>query len=793
MKGAGSETKKTWVIRGRRITSSDIAAARGVVEEFFGEGRNRIASELAQYWQWRSSSGRLKDRACLAILVALEGRGYLRLPPPIRARGPARDQSELRLATAPGEELSGQAGDYRPFCWQLVSSEQQRRQWRKLMATYHYLGAPNLVGANLKYFVYSDSGDLLGALAWQSAVERLDCRDRLVGLTGRSPAREEFLAHAVNNVRFLIPPWVRIKCLASALLAEGLKALQKDWPRYYGQPVWLAESFLDRSRFSGASYRAANWVALGWTRGYAKEGGQFIYHGQPKEIYIYVIEKRIRRILMNDPAQELLRREFLLAQRPTGNPKAQARRRPMTEVLQSWTPEPPPDWELTAEDLQEMGRDLNDFGAEFGPAFRRIEPRELCQLYLQGLLSGTERKNVEAMAMELKGPGAVRKLQRFIGQYEWDESWMKKRHWKLSAESLAEEAAAFSVDASETPKKGQESVGVARQYCGSSGKIDNCQSGVYIGYSSSKGHTLLDCRLYLPEHWLTEEYKERREACHVPEEITFKTKPQIAADLLSELWESGLFPGRWITCDSSFGNDEAFLAQLPEEMLYLAEIPRSRKVWLKHAPEHRHLETDGCTVEDLLEQKGLLHWESRKVNDGQKGPIVAGFARVRVYLSSRRTAQSERTLLLRNDPDGKIKYALSNAPEETPMRELVRVSALRWPIERCFQEGKSHLGLDHYEHRSWPAWHRHMRLVFLAHLFLQRERLKFKKKAPALTLPQARALLEWCLPRPKNERDYIISFIRYHQLRNHCAKQAHRRRRLKELSQWKDIEIALSC
>jgi SRSO17 transposase len=182
-----------------------------------------------------------------------------------------------------------------------------------------------------------------------------------------------------------------------------------------------------------------------------------------------------------------------------------------------------------------------------------------------------------------------------------------------------------------------------------------------------------------------------------------------------------------VTCDASFGNNEEFLSALPKELFYLAEIPCTRKVWIKRArSRHRELETEGCTVDQLV-QKRLLHWESHKIAEGEKGPIVAGFARVRVYLSPKRTAESERTLLIRNDPNGQIKYALSNAPESTRLRELVRVSAARWPIEICFQENKSELGLDHYEHRSWPAWHRHMRLVFLAQLFLLRLRLKYKK------------------------------------------------------------------
>jgi SRSO17 transposase len=239
---------------------------------------------------------------------------------------------------------------------------------------------------------------------------------------------------------------------------------------------------------------------------------------------------------------------------------------------------------------------------------------------------------------------------------------------------------------------------------------------------------LLEARLYLPKCWFTASYKERREKkCRVPRGITFQTKPAIALELCAALWQSQLFPGQWVTCDASFGNNEAFLAQLPKEMLYLAEIACTRKVWLKQARQHLKLEAEGCTGEHLVEEKDLLQWQARKVAEGERGPIVASFARVRVYLNRERSPESERTLLLRNDPDGHIKYALSNAPEGVAMSEHVRVSVARWPIERCFEEGKSELGLDHYEHRSWPAWHRHMRLVFLAHLFLQRVRLKYKK------------------------------------------------------------------
>jgi len=172
---------------------------------------------------------------------------------------------------------------------------------------------------------------------------------------------------------------------------------------------------------------------------------------------------------------------------------------------------------------------------------------------------------------------------------------------------------------------------------------------------------LLDSRLYLPQDWFSPEATQRREDCRIPADITLQTKPQLAAGLLKDLIVSGLFAGRWITFDCSFGNNDDFLEVLPPGYLYLAEIACTRKVWIQSAPKHRKLETEGCTV-------------------------------------------------------------------DLPFEELVRVSGARWPIERCFQEEKSDLGLDHYEHRSWPAWHRHTRLVSLAQLFLLRLRHKFKKK-----------------------------------------------------------------
>jgi SRSO17 transposase len=439
----------------------------------------------------------------------------------------------------------------------------------------------------------------------------------------------------------------------------------------------------------------------------------------------------MRRWVHKDPNQPLLTRAYLLAQRLSEITNLHPRRTRMKQAKESWEPKLPPEFNLSVEDVACVGQELGAFTQLFGDTFGRTEPRELCELYLQGLLSNTQRKNVEAIALALDGPESVRNLQRFVSEYRWNESWMRQRHWELSAESLSEEQGVWSIDASEFPKKGKASVGVAPQYCGAEGKTANCQSGVFICYGSPKAHALLDSRLYLPKCWFEPAWAKRRQQCRIPEEVSFQTKPELALALLRPLLETKLFEGRWITCDCSFGNNEAFLAALPKEFDYLAEIACTRRVWIKKARAHPKLEREGCRLERLVCLKNLLNWQTHKVAEGEKGPIVAAFARVRVYLSAERTAESERWLVLRNDADGRIKYALSNAPENLEMREFVRVSRARWPIERCFEEDKSELGLDHYEHRSWTAWHRHMRLVFLAQLFLVRLQLKYKKNAGA--------------------------------------------------------------
>jgi len=301
----------------------------------------------------------------------------------------------------------------------------------------------------------------------------------------------------------------------------------------------------------------------------------------------------------------------------------------------------------------------------------------------------------------------------------------------------------INVDSSEFLKKGTESVGVSRQYCGNIGKVENCQSGVFVGYAGTKGYGLVDCQLYLPRPWFDDEHEQRRKNCQIPEELSFQTKIEIAQRLIDGVRESGLFPAKWLGCDATFGSAYEFLDEVGKYYWYFANVKSDTQVW----PERPEVEVPPYTGKGRPASKPkvigegqkpvtvaevakdpALSWTTEILQEGAKGPIVAQVTRLRVIESRERLPGKECWLFIRKYSGGKMKYALSNAPKDTPLQEMIKASTLRWPIEQCFEEGKDNLGMDHYEHRSWPGWHRHMLFVFMAQLFILRLRYKFKKK-----------------------------------------------------------------
>jgi SRSO17 transposase len=248
---------------------------------------------------------------------------------------------------------------------------------------------------------------------------------------------------------------------------------------------------------------------------------------------------------------------------------------------------------------------------------------------------------------------------------------------------------------------------------------------------------LLEGQLYLPQVWFSSEYEGRRNSCKIPPQIQFATKTQIAYQLLQRQQGRGILHAGWVGCDSFFGVDSGFRDQLAAMgNNYLAAINPKSKVWLGQR---------SLTVAELASEANI-EWQQVILAEGAKGPIAADVARMRVRDNRDRKPGIEQWLIFRRLADGRFKYYLSNASPHVGERTLWDALLKRWPIEQCFEDGKKHLGMDHYENRSWKGWHRHMTYVSLAMLFLLRLRLRFKKNSNAD--PASGSASAGQLPRP---------------------------------------------
>ena len=282
------------IIRGRTVTSSDIDRIRFLINKYHRYGRTFISRKLSEHWSWVQANGRLKDRACRDILTALERRKIIELPTsmqPTTKANPVRypSQSIIPVETT---RIEGKVNQFKPFRIKMVSQTSLETQWNHLMKKYHYLGYSVLVGTYLKYLVFSNER-IVAATGFSSAVWKLAARDDAIGWTAEQ--RNKYLHRVANNTRFLIFPWVRIKNFASHILSQTIRVLNSDWLKVYGYRLWLLETFIDSGRFLGSSYKAANWIYVGQTKGFRKHGNWFEFHNQPKEVYVYPLCREFRK------------------------------------------------------------------------------------------------------------------------------------------------------------------------------------------------------------------------------------------------------------------------------------------------------------------------------------------------------------------------------------------------------------------------------------------------------------------------------------------------------------------
>ncbi|MBV7329415.1 IS701 family transposase [Chloroflexi bacterium TSY] len=347
--------------------------------------------------------------------------------------------------------------------------------------------------------------------------------------------------------------------------------------------------------------------------------------------------------------------------------------------------ESPPLLELTEEQLAALADQLQEYHAIYSPYFSHVAQREHAYHYMRGLLDPEiKRKSAENIALATVGESGVRPLQSFVGQSRWSGEAMLAEHTRQTGELLGDANGVLLLDGSDIPKQGEESVGVKRQRCGELGKIANCQAGVFLGYNSSHGYTLLNCRLYIPQEWFSDEYAEKRYKTGLPTDLTFQTKNELAWSMIEQTHALGALPIRWITMDEAFGKDTHLLDCIDGQTAYsyFAEVPKETRVWTSSPQTYlpassgrgrkasklrvRPGEPTPLTVAQLADTFQEHEWQQHVLKEGSKGFIVASIACRRIVSVRNGLPGSALWLIVRRNPDCSLQYFLSNAPLRLP-------------------------------------------------------------------------------------------------------------------------------
>jgi SRSO17 transposase len=368
---------------------------------------------------------------------------------------------------------------------------------------------------------------------------------------------------------------------------------------------------------------------------------------------------------------------------------------------------------------------LEAAAARLAPHFPNPAAAVIAAAYLQSLLSQVERKNSWQLA-EAVGRANPYAFQHLLGRAQWDAEAVRDAHRQEVLAGLGQEDAVLAIDESGVVKQGTKSAGVARQYCGASGKIDNCQVGVFLSWQTAKGHALIDRALYLPREWTDDPARCR--AAGIPEDVTFATKPELARRMVERTLEAGARPA-WVVADAVYGADSKLRFFLEErQQPYVVAVSSQQSVWVAFSQQR---------VKTLAAQLPAEAWQRLKVGAGTKGPRLFEWAAMPLHhpYDPRRW---QRWVLFRrscNDPED-LAFYLAFGPAGTSLEVLARVAGRRWAIEEAFGQGKGEVGLDEYEVRSWVGWHRHMTLAMaaLGLLVLTRARLFARPASPGPTM-----------------------------------------------------------
>jgi len=398
--------------------------------------------------------------------------------------------------------------------------------------------------------------------------------------------------------------------------------------------------------------------------------------------------------------------------------------------------------EVKPEALEGVLTRLAEFVGPFAASLRHAAQRDHLGEYLAGLVSNVKRKNIETIAYLHEHDRQP--LQKFIGQKPWLWQPLIDELARQIGAALGEADGVVVFDPSGSLKQGKMSVGVARQWCGRAGKVDNCQVGVYMGYVSRKEHALVDTRLYLPKEWTKD--RKRCKRAGVPPEVRFRTRHELALEMLRQ--HRDVLPHAWVAGDDEMGRSTAFRDALREmEEPYLLAVPSNTLVRdLDAAPppyggSGRHPKVPFHRTDTWM--KTAKNWQRIEVRPGEKGPLVVEAVKARVQTKRGRRNGPEETLVIFRERQGrktvKHDYCLSNAPFDTPLREFARVLSAEHRIEECLRRAKGETGLAQYQVRTWNGWHHHQTLTLIASWFLVQEKRRGEKSG-AVSLGPGSAL-----------------------------------------------------
>ncbi len=400
---------------------------------------------------------------------------------------------------------------------------------------------------------------------------------------------------------------------------------------------------------------------------------------------------------------------------------------------------------IAPEIFDEVMLRLEQFMEPFVESLIRTEQVAHARIFVQGLLSDLDHKNAESIAYRF---GQDRMpLQWFLGVSPWDAAPLRNELVGQVGKTLGDAEGIVVFDPSAFPKSGQDSVGVARQWCGRLGKVDNCQVAVYMGYVSRHEHALVDTRLFLPKEWALD--MERRQKAGVPADVRFRTRHQLCLEMLQQ--HGGQLPHTWVTGDDEMGRPSWFRRRLDAlGERYLLAVPSNTQIRDLQVDPPPYSGRGGppkrpwMSVEAWADRRDEGEWIPLEVRDGSKGPLRVEMVKRRVVArtENRQEGPEEILVVLRyKDRDEhllKTDYYLSNARSNTPETDFARAAKAEQRIEECIQRAKSEAGLADYEVRNWKGWHHHQILSLIATWFLVTEARRGREWTPAITVPQIR-------------------------------------------------------